>query len=178
MAGMLRLKSEDELRALLARGTLREARGIVAGVPFSSPEERQARQAVENAQVRKVEHRITPVPKPPKVKKAKAPSEIEELLAQQLAGSILPAATREYPHLRGSRHRLDFAWPDWRLNGMQIGVEVQGMAHRIKGRFSADLEKRAMSLLQGWIVLEVGGDQVRSGRALEWLLEIFKKAKS
>jgi hypothetical protein len=47
------------------------------------------------------------------------------------------------------------------------------MAHRIKGKFKRDIEKRALALLAGWRVLEVGGDEVRSGRALVWLRELL-----
>ena len=63
------------------------------------------------------------------------------------------------------------------MNGLQLGVEVQGMVHRVKHNFSNDLEKRARGLLQGWMVLEVGGEQIRSGKAMEWLQELFKRAK-
>ena len=108
---------------------------------------------------------------------ARQVSEIEELLASQisLVGN-LPAPEREYPFLRGRAHRLDFAWPAYRVNGMQLGVEVQGMVHRVKGRFSADLEKRALGLLQDWLILEVGGDQIRSGKAMEWIQALFARA--
>ena len=63
-----------------------------------------------------------------------------------------------------------------RVNGMQLGVEVQGMVHRVKHRFSADLEKRALGLLQNWLILEVGGEQIREGKAMEWLQELFTRA--
>jgi len=166
MAGMLRLKDEKALQEMLKKGNLREAQmitgkhtanRIVASKALRS-EALEAKQAVENREVKKG-------------------SDIEELFAQQirLVGN-LPAPEREYHHLRGSKHRLDFAWPEYRVNGMQLGVEVQGMVHRVKHNFSADLEKRARGLLQGWMVLEVGGDQIRSGKAMEWLQELFKRA--
>lgn len=158
MGGMLRLKDDEALKQLLAGSHLR-VRGMVGGQKFETP--------------------AAPVPKT--VQKAKngqpVSSEIEELLASQirLVGN-LPAPIREYPFLRGRAHRLDFAWPTWRYNGMQIGLEVQGMVHRVKQRFSADLEKRALAQLQNWLILEVGGEQIRSGRAMEWLQEIFTRA--
>lgn len=89
---------------------------------------------------------------------------IEERMAQQIAQAGLPIPVREYFHIKDRDHRLDFAWPD-----LKIGVEVQGMAHRIKGRFRADIEKRALGLLAGWRILEVGGIEVRSGIAIRWL---------
>lgn len=97
-------------------------------------------------------------------------SDLEELFAQQLTLTKLPAPVRQYPHLRGSRHTLDFAWPD-----LWIGVEVQGMVHRIKGSFKNDIKKRAQGLLQGWQVLEVGGAEIRDGTAVQWLHELFER---
>lgn len=156
MAGMLRLKDEAALEALLKKGTLREAAMITGKAPSLA---------------------MAPVRPEPPVKAEKVGSDIEELLAQQirLVGN-LPEPIREYHHLRGSKHRLDFAWPEYRVYGMQLGLEVQGMVHRVKHNFSNDLEKRARGILQGWLVLEVGGEQIRSGRAMEWLQELFKRA--
>ena len=95
-------------------------------------------------------------------------SDIEELFAEQLLLSELPAPTRQYLYLRGSKHTLDFAWPE-----LMIGVEVQGMVHRIKSKFHADIKKRATALLQGWRVLEVGGAEIRNGVAIKWTQELF-----
>ena len=95
-------------------------------------------------------------------------SKIERRLAQQIEESGLPAPMRNYFFLPTRDFEIDFAWPAHKL-----GVEVQGMAHRIKGKFKRDLEKRALALLAGWRVLEVGGDQVRSGQALEWLRSLL-----
>lgn len=171
MGGMLRLKNEEELTALLKGSSLKVARGIVGGVPFQSPAEREQKEA---AQGRRQVGRLAPAPKAPKP--PKPASDIEELLARQIAESNLPAPIREYPYLRGRAHRLDFAWPQWRYQGMQLGLEVQGMVHRAKGRFSADLEKRALSLLQQWAILEVGGEHIRDGRAMTWLHQLFSEA--
>jgi len=159
MAGMLRLKDEGALQDLLKKGNLREAVMITGKTPASV-----------------IKATAMGMPRPPK--EEKVGSDIEELLAQQirLVGN-LPEPIREYHHLRGSKHRLDFAWPDYRVNGMQLGVEVQGMVHRAsKDNFNRDLVKRAQGILQGWLVLEVGGEHIRSGKAMEWLQELFKKA--
>lgn len=155
MGGMLRFKDEKEFQDLLKRSKLKIAQPITGVVP-----------AITAGVVVLAE-------KP----KEKMGSDIEELFAQQirLVGN-LPAPEREYHHLRGSKHRLDFAWPEYRVNGLQLGVEVQGMVHRVKHNFSNDLEKRARGLLQNWMVLEVGGEQIRSGKAMEWLQELFTRA--
>lgn len=162
MAGMLRFKDEKEFKAMLDKSNATvHAPRIVRQLGIADPHPSTPRRG-EQAQ---------------KATKEKVVSEIEELLASQIRlVKNLPEPKREYPFLRGRAHRLDFAWPDHRVNGMQIGVEVQGMVHRVKNRFSADLEKRALGLLQGWLILEVGGDQIRSGKAMEWIQELFTMA--
>ena len=92
-------------------------------------------------------------------------SKIERRFSQQLADNPdIPPHQRNYFFLPDRDLELDFAWSE-----VSIAVEVQGMAHRIKGKFKRDIEKRALAMLAGWRVLEVGGDQVRSGQALQWL---------
>ena len=160
MAGMLRYPDEKKFQEMLANSHARVHEPRIVR-PLDGPGHRVA----------------TPTAKAPvKAKPGKVGSDIEERFALQIKAADLPAPIREYPYLRGSRHRLDFAWPEYRVNGMQLGVEVQGMAHRIKARFRADLTKRAAAILQDWMVLEVGGDQVRSGKAMEWLQKLFKRA--
>jgi len=109
----------------------------------------------------------------PKRKRApkRGPSELELLLAQQISLLELPAPEREWKAIPGRDFRLDFAWID-----RKIGLEVQGMVHRIKGRFKNDIEKRALHLLHGWRVLEVSGAEVRSGRAAAWLVTLLEGA--
>ena len=92
-------------------------------------------------------------------------SKIERRFSQQLADNPdIPPHQRNYFFLPDRDLELDFAWSE-----VSIAVEVQGMAHRIKGKFKRDIEKRALAMLAGCRVLEVGGDQVRSGQALQWL---------
>lgn len=96
-------------------------------------------------------------------------SKLERRFSQQLADNPdLPAHQRNYFFLPDRDLELDYAWPL-----VKVAVEVQGQAHRIKGKFKRDIEKRALALLAGWRVLEVGGDEVRSGRALEWLRQLL-----
>jgi very-short-patch-repair endonuclease len=99
------------------------------------------------------------------------PSQLETLLAAQIASAGLPNPLREYRWHPSRKWRLDFAWP-W-LQQKYAGVEVQGMVHRIKGRFKRDIEKRAELLLAGWRVLEVDGDSIRDGRAIEWIRKLL-----
>lgn len=95
-------------------------------------------------------------------------SKIERRLDQQIMDAGLPEPRRNYFFLEGRDFEIDRAWPL-----VKMGVEVQGMAHRIKGKFKRDIEKRALAQLAGWRVLEVDGASVRDGRAIKWLIELL-----
>lgn len=101
-------------------------------------------------------------------------SKIEQRLAQQILEHGLCALEKAGPMVRNyfflpdREFELDFAWP-----AIKVAVEVQGMAHRIKGKFKRDIEKRALALLAGWRVLEVDGTAIRDGRAISWLRELL-----
>lgn len=99
---------------------------------------------------------------------ARKESKIERRLDQQITERGLPLPQRNYFFLPDRDFELDFAWPL-----IKVGVEVQGMAHRIKGKFKRDIEKRALAMLAGWRVLEVDGATVRDGRAIKWLTELM-----
>lgn len=98
----------------------------------------------------------------------KPPSALEALLIEKMRDAQIPEPRREHIAIKGRKFRLDFAWPD-----RKVGVEVQGMVHRIRERFGNDIEKRALHLIDGWIVLEVGGNEIRDGRAIEWLTHLM-----
>lgn len=95
-------------------------------------------------------------------------SKIEEHLALHIRCDKLPAPTRQFRPFEDRKFRCDFAWPDLRLI-----VEVDGEVHRIAERFHADIEKHALLVLAGWTVLRVGGREVRSGLAIEWVRQII-----
>ena len=107
--------------------------------------------------------------KPAQAPKPQGESKIERRFAQQLADAGIAGYQRNYFFLPDREFELDFAWPP-----VKIAVEVQGMSHRIKGKWKADIEKRALAMLAGWRVLEIDGDAIRSGRGVEWLREMFK----
>ena len=100
----------------------------------------------------------------------KPPSALHIRMRQQIEKAGLIPPTEEYFHIKGRDFRLDFAWPY-----LKIGVEVQGMAHRIKSKFNADIEKRALALLDGWRILEVNGDSIRNERSIEWLKQLMEQ---
>jgi very-short-patch-repair endonuclease len=99
----------------------------------------------------------------------RGPSPLELAFAEQLSILRIPAPVREHRFIDERNFRLDFAWPSAR-----VAVEVQGMVHRIKGRFREDIEKRALALLAGWRVLEVSGAEIRSGQAIAWLIALLQ----
>lgn len=109
----------------------------------------------------------TTAPKPKRAARI-GPSELEVRFWQQWSQTGLPMPEREWYFMADRGFRMDFAWP-----GQKFAVEVQGMAHRIKERFEADIEKRALAQLNGWLVLEVSGAAIRDGRALDWAKALY-----
>ena len=110
-------------------------------------------------------------------------SELEEILANQIAFAGLLEPLREYrfaahtvgigPGLRLrlavvnlKDWRFDFAWP-----AQMLAVEIEGgiwkVGRHTRGRgFTDDCRKYNEALLMGWRVLRVVGEWVRSGEAL------------
>lgn len=95
-------------------------------------------------------------------------SKLEQRFVQQLAEAGITGYVRNFFPVLGRDWELDFAWPDKRC-----AVEIDGMAHRTKGRFKGDMEKHATLMLAGWRVLRVCGDDVRHGRAIEWTKQLL-----
>lgn len=97
-------------------------------------------------------------------------SVIEALLALQIRALKLPVPERNYRWMTGRRYEWDFAYPD-----RKIAIEVQGMVHRIKSKWERDIFKRAYGLLDGWRVLEVSGETIRSGVAIQWIEKLLNE---
>ena len=106
--------------------------------------------------------------KPARVSRPSQKSELEGMLALQLK-AIKAVFEPQHRPLPPRKWTLDFAIPERKL-----GIEVQGMVHRIKDRFKADIEKRAELSLAGWRILEVDGESIRDGRALAWIERLLK----
>lgn len=67
------------------------------------------------------------------------------------------------------RWRFDFAWPEKKLAvEIEGGVWTGGRHTRGKG-FSEDCEKYSEAAVLGWRIIRVTGDQVRSGKAIQWV---------
>lgn len=105
--------------------------------------------------------------------KSKETSAIEEQFAAQIHCAGLPEPKRQLQYMFAREFKADFAWPQWKF-----AVEVQGNAHRIKGRFKSDMKRRALLLLDGWTILEVGGDEIRSGIAVKWTEAMIKQMQA
>ena len=93
----------------------------------------------------------------------------EEALAADLRAAGIPEPVREHRFLEGRRFRFDLAWPQEKL-----AVEVQGGTHsggrHTRGAgYERDREKMNLAQLSGWRVLEVTPEQIRSGKAREWV---------
>lgn len=118
-------------------------------------------------------NRIHDEPEVPNVKQGrprKGPSELELAFAKQIADHRLPNPLREFQFMTSREWRLDYAWPDFML-----AVEVQGMVHRIKARFLADVEKLAYAQMHGWTVLLIAGQDIRSPRGVMWLQTLLEQ---
>lgn len=90
-------------------------------------------------------------------------SAIAALFALHLRADKLPPPVPEYLPFPDRKFRIDFAWP-----AVKFAVEVDGEVHRIKARFHSDIEKHALLAMDGWVLLRVGGREVRSGVAVMW----------
>ena len=115
-----------------------------------------------------LKRRNAPVPPVVAAPKPREESKLERRLDQQIFEAGLPEPKKNWFFLNDRNFELDRAYP-----AQKIAVEVQGMAHRIKGKFKADIEKRALAMLSGWRVLEVDGASIRDGRAIEWLKRLL-----
>jgi very-short-patch-repair endonuclease len=166
MSAMLRFKSVEDFENFKKATGVREARPI-SGKSVAAPVRRApatilpaAKSSSEPPPASTQDDRLALAAATPRNE-----SEIERRFAQQIRAAGLPEPEREYYHITGRDFRLDFAWPDKKL-----GVEIQGMAHRIKSKFHADMEKRILAQLAGWTVLEFSGDMVRHDTAMGWLI--------
>ena len=75
---------------------------------------------------------------------------------------------QQFQYLPTRKFKADFAWPDKKL-----ALECDGMVHRIKERFEADVERHNELLMAGWRVFRVTGKMVRDGRAIELVRKII-----
>ena len=97
------------------------------------------------------------------------PSQLVETLVSQLEIVGLKPTHREWKFHPERKWRFDLVWVSFK-----VAVEVHGGIHsggrHTRGAgFERDREKMNEAALMGWLVLEVTGDQIRSGQALAWV---------
>lgn len=87
-------------------------------------------------------------------------------LERQIILAKLPHPTPEHAFAKPRRWRFDLAWP-----GRKLAVEIEGGV-RTNGRhtrgsgYVKDLEKYNRAALDGWMLLRVTHQQIKSGEAL------------
>lgn len=94
---------------------------------------------------------------------------LERRYDQKLEEAGLPAPRKNWFFMNDRNFELDRAWP-----AQKVAVEIQGGAHRAKGKWQRDIEKRALAMLSGWRVLEVDGTSIKDGRAIEWTKRLLE----
>jgi hypothetical protein len=77
---------------------------------------------------------------------------------------------REYVFHATRKWRIDFCWPDRKL-----AVEIESSVHRIKGRFSRDMEKYNAIQLAGLMLLRFTAKDVKAGTAIDTVLEMLRR---
>ena len=105
-----------------------------------------------------------------KMPEGKRQSALEREFDAQLSLTNLPAPERDYVFLPDRKFEWDRAWPEQR-----IAIEIQGNVHRIKARFYADCEKLCLATMAGWRYLPVSRNEIKDGRAIEWLKSLITK---
>ena len=94
---------------------------------------------------------------------------LELEMLHQIDAANFPTPELEYRFHPVRRWRFDLAWIDQRLALEVEGATWSGGRHTRGSGFAADCEKYNTALLIGWRVLQVTGNQVKSGAALSWL---------
>lgn len=97
----------------------------------------------------------------------------DELL-MQLRAVGLPDPTPEYRFSQERRYRFDWAWPERKVALEYDGIFSFKSRHRTVHGYSVDLDKMCLAQKEGWLVVRVGADQVRSGLALEALQAVYE----
>ena len=91
-----------------------------------------------------------------------------QLRARSLSNDPLPMPERQHRFGPSRKWRFDFAWPL-----LMVALEVDGGTwsggrHTRGAGFERDCEKLSEAACQGWRVLRVTTNQVKSGQALTW----------
>lgn len=118
---------------------------------------------------------VTPAAATLKRESAKARREaLEEALAFALRVHKLDAGmVRQFKPFDDVGYAFDFAWPH---GDVQVLVEVQGGiwsggAHVRPQGVLRDMDKLNRAACAGYVVIQVAGEHIKSGKAVEWIRE-------
>ena len=100
-------------------------------------------------------------------------SKPEEQLALQLKAAHIQFE-REFRPWTDRRYRFDFYIPKAQWFGEGFLIEVQGGiwrkgAHSSGSGITRDCEKFCLAAIDGYLVMPVTPDQIKSGKALQWI---------
>jgi len=96
-------------------------------------------------------------------------SALEQQLAWLIRVSGLPVPVYQFKFHPTRRWKFDAAYPDrWLAIEVMGGAWVQGHHSRGQG-VEDDAEKLSHAAMAGWRVLVFTGQQIKDGRALQWL---------
>jgi very-short-patch-repair endonuclease len=145
---MSRPFTADELDAVLAKGHVRIAGARVVALMPPEPREKQL---------------APPRGKrgPQAEKPARKKWSYEGRLAQQLEDAGITGFFVDAEYIQDRGLRADILMP---LD--KLAIEIQGAAHRIKGKWERDIEKAQATMLAGYRLLPIATKQVRDGSAV------------
>ena len=97
----------------------------------------------------------------------------EELVRQLSIAGLHAGMVREFRFHETRKWRFDIAWPR-----EKVAVEVEGGAwvsgrHNRAAGMIEDCRKYAEAAVDGWAVLRVMPEHIRSGEAIAWLRRFF-----
>ena len=99
-----------------------------------------------------------------------------ETLTRHIGEHGIPMPISEHQFHSRRKWRFDFAWPEHKLAfEVEGGAFINGRHTRPKG-FIDDIEKYNSAGLDGWLVLRATTQQVKSGKAIQWLIDFFSGA--
>ena len=89
----------------------------------------------------------------------------------------LPKPVSEHRFSPPRRWRFDLAWPMQKVAIEQEGgLWIQGRHNRAPGMI-ADMEKYNHAALLGWRVFRFTPQQIKSGEAIEFMMQVFQPAR-
>lgn len=114
--------------------------------------------------------------KPAAMKAPKRSSVLEEQFALHCRVSNLPEPVREFRFAPLRKWRADFAFVDQKLLVEIEGGIWTGGRHTRGSGYEKDAEKYNAATVLGFRVLRFTGDMVKSGAAIETVIEALKEA--